>query len=105
MNQSPPKPSVMNDVQPARNCGMQMKQSPVVVEKALYDGTSDLQVKEIDDMEFEALDGSHNDISIPSSIVDTQQPIMYKPFYESAKVNCHTPISTCLTGGPGGGLP
>ncbi|MFS7958811.1 hypothetical protein Hanom_Chr08g00683111 [Helianthus anomalus] len=37
-------------------------------------------------MDFEALDGSHNDISIPSSIVDTQQPIMYKPFYESAKV-------------------
>ncbi|KAM0064552.1 hypothetical protein Hdeb2414_s0003g00104311 [Helianthus debilis subsp. tardiflorus] len=67
MNQSPPKPLVMNDEQHAGNCGMQMKQklqnsaeiinsnqfrsdkSPVVVEKALNDVTSNLQVKSPED--------------------------------------------------------
>ncbi|MFS8030155.1 hypothetical protein Hanom_Chr17g01530781 [Helianthus anomalus] len=39
---------------------------------------------EIDDVGFEALYGFHN--GIPSSIVDTQQPIICKPFYELAKV-------------------
>ncbi|KAM0039401.1 hypothetical protein Hdeb2414_s0012g00381681 [Helianthus debilis subsp. tardiflorus] len=40
--------------------------------------------KEIDDVEFEALNGAHKDI--PSSIVDSQQAIISEPFYELAKV-------------------
>ncbi|MFS7985709.1 hypothetical protein Hanom_Chr11g01001761 [Helianthus anomalus] len=40
--------------------------------------------KEIDDVEFEALNGAH--IDIPSSIVDSQQAIISEPFYELAKV-------------------
>ncbi|MFS8025972.1 hypothetical protein Hanom_Chr16g01481481 [Helianthus anomalus] len=56
----------------------------VDMEQHIQDATKDKDVKEIDDVGFEALYGSHNDI--PYSIVDTQQPIMCKPFYELAKV-------------------
>ncbi|MFS7970845.1 hypothetical protein Hanom_Chr09g00825711 [Helianthus anomalus] len=56
----------------------------VDMEQHIQDATKDKDVKEIDDVGFEALYGSHNDI--PYSIVDTQQPIMCTPFYELAEV-------------------
>ncbi|MFS7958685.1 hypothetical protein Hanom_Chr07g00681671 [Helianthus anomalus] len=40
--------------------------------------------KEIDDVDFEALNGAHKDI--PSRLVDSQQAIISEPFYELAKV-------------------
>ncbi|MFS7953321.1 hypothetical protein Hanom_Chr07g00617131 [Helianthus anomalus] len=67
---------------------LNMEQDPTFMslnmEQQIEDATMNEVVKEIDDVDFEALNGADKDI--PSSIVDSQQAIISEPFYELAKV-------------------
>ncbi|KAJ0954645.1 hypothetical protein HanRHA438_Chr00c11g0848651 [Helianthus annuus] len=55
------------------------------MEQQVEDATMDKAVKEIDDVEFEASNGGHKDIS--SSFEDSQQASICESFYELAKVS------------------
>ncbi|KAJ0539149.1 hypothetical protein HanHA300_Chr08g0283061 [Helianthus annuus] len=54
------------------------------MEQQIEDATLDKDVIEIDDVEFEPLNGAHKDV--PSRLVDSQQAIISESFYELAKV-------------------